>query len=60
MSIIIEDDKDIRGLLNAVLQQSGFKVFTAPNGTEGVEAVRTHIPPSLPWIWGCRILTALK
>lgn len=29
-------------LLNPVLQQSGFKVLTAPNGTEGVEAVPTH------------------
>ncbi|MCC3269658.1 response regulator transcription factor [Arthrobacter gengyunqii] len=44
VAVIIEDDKDIRDLLNAVLEQSGFKVFTSPNGAEGVEAVRTHNP----------------
>ncbi|MBO0908165.1 response regulator transcription factor [Arthrobacter sunyaminii] len=66
VAVIIEDDKDIRDLLNAVLQQSGFKVFTAPNGTEGVEAVRTHNPTvvtldlGLPDIDGFEVIRQLR
>ncbi|MCC3266564.1 response regulator transcription factor [Arthrobacter gengyunqii] len=66
VAVIIEDDKDIRDLLNAVLQQSGFKVFTAPNGTEGVEVVRTHNPTvvtldlGLPDIDGFEVIRQLR
>ncbi|MET4059048.1 two-component system OmpR family response regulator [Arthrobacter sp. UYP6] len=66
VAVIIEDDKDIRDLLNAVLQQSGFKVFTSPNGTEGVEAVRTHNPTvvtldlGLPDIDGFEVIRQLR
>ncbi|WP_104161739.1 response regulator transcription factor [Arthrobacter sp. ZGTC212] len=66
VAVIIEDDKDIRDLLNAVLQQSGFKVFTAPNGTEGVEAVRAHNPTvvtldlGLPDIDGFEVIRQLR
>ena len=44
VAVIIEDDKDIRDLLHAVLQQSGFEVHVSPTGAEGVEAVRSHNP----------------
>lgn len=66
VAVIIEDDKDIRDLLNAVLQQSGFKVFTSPNGVEGVEAVRTHNPTvvtldlGLPDIDGFEVIRRLR
>ncbi|WP_341393918.1 response regulator transcription factor [Arthrobacter sp. G119Y2] len=66
VAVIIEDDKDIRDLLNAVLQQSGFKVFTSPNGAEGVEAVRTHNPTvvtldlGLPDIDGFEVIRQLR
>lgn len=42
--MVIEDDADIRSLLHAVLEQAGFRVFTASNGLEGVELVRQHDP----------------
>ncbi|UWX97987.1 response regulator transcription factor [Arthrobacter zhaoxinii] len=66
VAVIIEDDADIRDLLNAVLQQSGFKVFTAPNGSEGVEAVRLHSPTvvtldlGLPDIDGFEVIRQLR
>ena len=66
VAVIIEDDKDIRDLLNAVLQQSGFKVFASPNGAEGVEAVRTHNPTvvtldlGLPDIDGFEVIRQLR
>lgn len=40
VAVIIEDDLDVRGLLEAVLLQSGFEVHTASGGREGVESVR--------------------
>ncbi|MDM7990487.1 response regulator transcription factor [Arthrobacter sp. zg-Y877] len=66
VAVIIEDDADIRDLLYAVLQQSGFKVFTAPNGSEGVETVRLHNPTvvtldlGLPDIDGFEVIRQLR
>lgn len=66
VAVIIEDDKDIRDLLFAVLQQSGFEVFTSPTGTEGVEAVRQHKPAvvtldlGLPDIDGFEVIRQLR
>jgi two-component system OmpR family response regulator len=44
MAVIIEDDADIRNLLEAVLTQAGFEVVATANGTDGVDAVREHDP----------------
>ncbi|MCC3277246.1 MULTISPECIES: response regulator transcription factor [unclassified Arthrobacter] len=66
VAVIVEDDADIRDLLNAVLQQSGFKVYTAPNGSEGVEMVRLHNPTvvtldlGLPDIDGFEVIRQLR
>ena len=66
VAVIIEDDRDIRDLLNAVLQQSGFKVYTSPNGAEGVKAVREHNPAvvtldlGLPDIDGFEVIRQLR
>lgn len=43
-AVIIEDDPDVRGLLDIVLTQSGFSTVLTANGHEGVEAVRRHNP----------------
>lgn len=43
-AVVIEDDDDIRHLLETVLGQAGFEVTACPNGYEGVEAVRLHSP----------------
>ncbi|GGO75969.1 winged helix-turn-helix transcriptional regulator [Nocardioides deserti] len=43
-AVIIEDDPDVRDLIDIVLTQSGFSTFVAPDGPTGVEAVRQHNP----------------
>jgi len=43
-AVVIEDDADIRQLLETVLEQAGFETVSAANGIDGVEAVRMHNP----------------
>lgn len=58
LAVIIEDDPDIRGLLETVLAQAGFETVSADNGIDGVAAVRqfspvvTTLDVSLPGIDG--------
>ena len=44
VAVIIEDDPDVRDLIDIVLTQSGFRTIVTENGPEGVEAVRQHNP----------------
>jgi DNA-binding response OmpR family regulator len=44
VAVIIEDDPDVRDLIDIVLTQSGFRTVVTHNGPEGVEAVREHNP----------------
>lgn len=44
VAVVIEDDDDIRHLLETVLTQGGFQVITAGNGLDGLEAVRRYSP----------------
>lgn len=44
VAVIIEDDPDVRDLIDIVLTQSGFRTVVTENGPEGVEAVRQHNP----------------
>ncbi|MBK4346868.1 response regulator transcription factor [Lacisediminihabitans changchengi] len=44
VAVVIEDEVDIRHLLEAVLQQAGFQVIATGNGPDGIEAVRHHQP----------------
>jgi two-component system OmpR family response regulator len=44
VAVIVEDDPDVRDLIDIVLTQSGFRTIVTQNGPEGVEAVRTHNP----------------
>jgi two-component system OmpR family response regulator len=43
-AVVIEDDDDIRHLLETVLAQAGFEVTARSNGYDGVEAVRAVSP----------------
>lgn len=43
-AVVVEDDADIRGLLEVVLQQSGFDVHSTDSGVSGVEMVEFHDP----------------
>ncbi|SKA89191.1 Transcriptional regulatory protein, C terminal [Agreia bicolorata] len=44
MAVIIEDDADIRHLLESVLTQAGFDVIATSNGHDGIQAVRAYEP----------------
>ncbi|GAB6983685.1 response regulator transcription factor [Nocardioides pyridinolyticus] len=44
VAVIIEDDPDVRDLIDIVLTQSGFRTIVTENGPAGVEAVRQHNP----------------
>jgi DNA-binding response OmpR family regulator len=44
IAVVIEDDADIRRLLEQVLEQAGFETHSAGNGLDGIEKVRRHHP----------------
>ncbi|VXB64343.1 response regulator transcription factor [Citricoccus sp. K5] len=44
VAVVVEDDDDIRGLMVALLSQSGFEVHEAANGADGVSLVRRQDP----------------
>lgn len=44
VAVVIEDDDDIRHLLETVLTQAGFQVLAASNGLDGIDAVRQYSP----------------
>lgn len=44
VAVIIEDDADIRHLLETILSQAGFETVATGNGLDGVQAVRAHNP----------------
>ena len=44
VAVVVEDDDDIRGLMVALLGQSGFEVHEAASGAAGVRAVRENAP----------------
>jgi DNA-binding response OmpR family regulator len=42
VAVVVEDDEDVRNLVEAVLSQAGFDVHGAASGREGVEVVRNQ------------------
>ncbi|MFK4296018.1 two-component system OmpR family response regulator [Arthrobacter sp. GAS37] len=42
VAVVIEDDEDVRNLVDAILKEAGFVVHSAATGREGVEVVRDH------------------
>ena len=44
IAVVVEDDEDIRALVADVLAQSGFRVVTAANGRDGLQAVIANDP----------------
>lgn len=44
VAVIAEDDREVRDLIELVLEQSGFRVVMAEDGPAAIEAVRTHSP----------------
>ena len=66
VAVVIEDDADIRNLLQAILAQAGFTCFAAETGDEGIDAVREHQPIlttldiSLPGIDGFEVARRIR
>ncbi|MGO2558411.1 response regulator transcription factor [Brachybacterium sp.] len=46
-ALVIEDDDDIRRLLEVVLSQAGYSVAAAETGTRGLEALNARVPDLL-------------
>ena len=66
VAVVVEDDKDIRNLLESVFLQAGFEVHTASDGREGVELVRHQqanivtLDVGLPDIDGYEVLRRIR
>ncbi len=66
VAVIIEDDTDIRHLLETVLEQAGFDVVSTANGLDGIAAVREHSPlvttldVSMPGIDGFEVAKRIR
>ena len=66
IAVVIEDDADIRHLLEAILDQAGFHCFTAETGADGIKAIRDHSPilttldVSLPGIDGFEVARQIR
>ncbi|MHA7272262.1 response regulator transcription factor [Arthrobacter sp. TMT4-20] len=66
VAVVIEDDADVRNLVDAVLTQSGFEVHSAGSGREGVELVGKHnativtLDVGLPDIDGYEVLRRIR
>jgi DNA-binding response OmpR family regulator len=64
--VVVEDDDEIRALIELTLQQAGFTVHTATTGAQGVALVKTHEPIvttvdiSLPDIDGFEVVRRLR
>ena len=65
-AVVIEDDADIRNLLEAILGQAGFACQTRDSGLDGIEAVRefepilTTLDVSLPGIDGFEVARRIR
>ncbi len=66
VAVVIEDDPDIRHLLEAILGQAGFTCYAADSGPGGLEAIRTYDPilttldVSLPGIDGFEVARRIR
>lgn len=66
VAVVVEDDVDVRNLVEAVLSQAGFEVHSAAEGREGVDAVRrleadvVTLDVGLPDIDGFEVLRRIR
>ena len=66
VAVVIEDDDDVRNLVDAVLRQAGFEVHAAATGREGVDVVRhkqasvVTLDVGLPDIDGFEVLRRIR
>ena len=64
--LVIDDDKDIRTIITEILDQSGYEVFTASSGQQGLELAAQMVPNliildlMMPGMDGWTVLTKLQ
>ncbi len=64
--LVIDDDKDIRVVISEILDQSGYEVFTAGSGQQGLDLAAQMIPNliildiMMPGMDGWTVLTKLQ
>jgi two-component system, cell cycle response regulator DivK len=42
--LVVEDDPDTRNIWSTILQHHGYRVYDAPDGTQGILSAREHKP----------------
>lgn len=66
VAVVVEDDEDVRNLVEAVLSQAGFEVHSAAQGREGVDVIRrleadvVTLDVGLPDIDGFEVLRRIR
>lgn len=66
VAVVVEDDADVRNLVEAVLSQAGFEVHSAARGRDGVDVVRQQdarvvtLDVGLPDIDGFEVLRRIR
>uniref|UniRef100_UPI0039EE036B response regulator transcription factor n=1 Tax=Sinomonas sp. G460-2 TaxID=3393464 RepID=UPI0039EE036B len=66
LALVVEDDDDVRHLVEDVLRQAGFEVLSAATGREGAEIARREDPAvvtldlGLPDIDGFEVLRRIR
>ncbi len=66
IAVVIEDDADIRNLIEAILGQAGFTCYATATGADGIAAIREHQPIlttldiSLPGIDGFEVARQIR
>ncbi len=66
VAVVVEDDADVRNLVEAVLSQAGFEVHSAADGREGVDVIRrleadvVTLDVGLPDIDGFEVLRRIR
>jgi signal transduction histidine kinase/DNA-binding response OmpR family regulator len=64
--LVIDDDKDIRTVITEILDQSGYEVFTAASGQQGLDLAAQMLPSliildlMMPGMDGWTVLTKLQ
>ena len=65
-AVIIEDDPDVRGLLDEIFRAAGFETVLAGGGIQGIDAVQAHDPVittldvNLPGIDGFEVVRRIR
>jgi DNA-binding response OmpR family regulator len=49
--LLVEDDRDVRAALSAVLVDEGFEVIAAPNGFDALASIEQHKPDVIILDW---------